>query len=634
MCGIIGIVDARYSVTSRILTALEELEYRGYDSAGVGIVDGDEIKIRSVVGKVSDLREEVCRLPLEGNTGIGHTRWATHGAPSLKNTHPIRSGQTLVVHNGIIENYKELRCGLTGHHFYTDTDTEIIAALISHYVQENCVPLMEIVTMVASQLVGMFSFVVMIEQEPHSLIGVSKGLPLVTGNGDNCTYIASDVAAFPHDIEKVTYLSDGQLVKLRSNSYEITNLSGGVVTNFEQHVRRVESGTKGKFPYFMLKEIYDQPRCIESMLNSFQKEGNEIVQELAKIDWKEFSSIHIIACGSSFYAAMIGRYWFERFTKKRVIVEISSEFRSRDVVFCKNCLYVFISQSGETADTLAALYKCKDANMRSFAIVNAHNSPIARAADHVLFMNAGAERAVASTKTFAAQVLLMAIICREIGLQNILTQENALFYTSVSQMMEAIDNGYTMIERLVEQMGIPPYMLYVGRGTSYPLALEGALKMKELAYIPSEGIAAGELKHGPLALVDERVPVVVIAPYDAHFRKTISSIHEINARGGKIILISSIKGIEEVGSLCAASILVDIGDGDKEVCAEPVSSNSLSPAKRASLKDANNPQSVIREALTSILYTIPLQLLAYSMSVRRGYNPDRPRNLAKSVTVE
>ncbi len=625
MCGIIGIIDPKLDIVERLINVLSVLEYRGYDSAGIATINNSKFQLCKSVGKISVLNSLYKQEPISGNIGIGHTRWATHGKPSLNNTHPIVVNKVAVVHNGIIENNREIRDKLNGlgYNFSSETDTEVIPALISYYLNQG-VNEIESVYSAIKELKGAFSCVIMFSNKHDQLIAIKNGSPLILGLGNGCNYVASDILALSQYTDKVITLSDKNIAVITHDEYSITDFDGNKIITQPKYVEK--SGflnrSKGSFNNFMLKEIYEQPTVLKALISNYcnpslskisensvinTEEINNIAcsnYNFSNINWEQFDSLYIIACGSSFYAAYIAKYWIEELTNKQVNIEIASEFRLSYKKLHKKSLYLFISQSGETADTLACLkYVKSHPGLITAGLVNINNSQISLMVDHLLLTHAGIEIAVASTKTFTAQLLSLALLCIEIMKQegneswvdklNSLINDINKLEPTIAYVSEQIQNSFIDFSKARN-------LIYIGHNISYPLALEGALKMKELAYIPSDGIASGELKHGSIALVDEQTNVIVIAPKSKSYDKLVSNIQEINARDGKIILISSKDGIKKVKDICSHSIEIP----------------------------------TITGLSIPLFYSIPLQMLAYYTAIHKGYDPDRPRNLAKSVTVE
>jgi glutamine---fructose-6-phosphate transaminase (isomerizing) len=609
MCGIIGIVGNN-EVTYRILDSLQKLEYRGYDSAGVATVSHSKIHLRKVVGKINNLVNEVKNSPISGNTGIGHTRWATHGAPSVVNAHPFIVGSVVVVHNGIIENHAQLRKKLqdTGVTFFSETDSEVIPNLINYYLQKGF-PEVEAVKQAVNELEGAYAIAVAFASNEDLLIGIKNGAPMAIGVGDQEMYLGSDAFALSSFTKKVIYLEDQDIAVLSRNDYKIINHTKGDVSTNRQIKHLIASEDevgKNGYSHYMQKEIFEQPKVLsQAFSNYYDMKAKNFNFKNLKINWKTTKRIYIVACGTSFNSALIAKYWFEKYACIPVEIDIASEFRYRSVIFDKNSVAIFISQSGETADTLAALKHVKTQKMKTVALVNVPESSIANAAHFVLPLYAGREIGVASTKAFTNQLLILAMLCLDITKQKELLNEEqiAQFIYSLHELPGYIKEIFHLdedIKFIANNLTDATSMIYIGRGVSYSLALEGALKIKELSYIHAEGIAAGELKHGSIALIDNNLPVVVIAPSDDVYTKTASNIYEVYARAGKIIILTDSNGITE---------FKDIGYGLIQL---PKSNNFTAP----------------------ILYSIPLQLLAYHTACAMDKDIDQPRNLAKSVTVE
>ncbi len=607
MCGIVGIIG-KESVAVRLLQGLRQLEYRGYDSSGIATVDGDKIARVRAEGKLTNLEKLVYGKTPQGNIGIGHTRWATHGLPTEINAHPHATANVAIVHNGIIENYRELKQELQekGVKFTSQTDTEVIVHLIDKCLASGMAP-KDAVLSAISRLEGAFALGILFAGNPDVLFAARKGSPLAVGYGKGEMYMGSDATALSPYTSRVAYLEDGDVAVLTrenvtfydkegreaSRPVKTTNLTGAAVG-------------KGEFRHFMLKEIYEQPTVIGETMSVFCDYTTGKI-ELPKLpfDLKKISRITLVACGTSYYAALVARYWFESVAHIPVHIDIASEYRYRDVVIAKDSLAIFVSQSGETADTLAAMRAAKAAGQHTMAVVNVPESTMAHEAEAVVPTCAGLEIGVASTKAFTTQ--LVALACVAIALadaRGVLRKEeqSRLIHAIAevpSRIVEVLHNEEYIAQVAVQLAGARD-ILYMGRGTSHSIALEGALKLKEISYIHAEGYAAGELKHGPIALIDEHVPVVVIAPYDHLFEKTASNIQEVAARGGRVVLVSDARGCAELSEIVAAKIEM------------PSVDNFAAP----------------------ILYAVPVQLLAYHVAVLKGTDVDQPRNLAKSVTVE
>lgn len=604
MCGIIGIVG-EHSVGQRLIKALEKLEYRGYDSAGIATIHHGQIQRLRATGKLVHLKEKFLRHPIEGHNGIGHTRWATHGRPSEINAHPHINSKVSLVHNGIIENYAELRKELEskGYVFESETDTEVIAHLIAFYMDKDLIP-GSAASQALKRLKGAFALAILFTGYDNLLIAARQGgSPLVIGYGEGEMYVGSDAIALAGLTQKISYLEDGDYAVLSPESITIYDRDDHPVERPIQ-ISHVSEDTicKQDYDHFMLKEIFEQPRALELTLNSFLKEGNLDFPDLA---WTDISRMTISACGTAYYAGLISKYWFEKFARLPVEIDVASEFRYRMPPLPEKGLSLFISQSGETSDTLAALDYAKSQGQRIVSILNVPESSIARGSDAVLLTKAGPEIGVASTKAFTTQLMVLALLALEAGLKRGTITESAFdemvfglrFIPALCEKALSLDSKIkTMAETLAKARDV----LFLGRGTNYPLALEGALKLKEISYIHAEGYPAGEMKHGPIALLDENVPVVVIAPFDDLFEKTASNLQEVIARGAPVIALTDHKGLPYLESLSVDCLTL------------PETTAFTAP----------------------LVYTIPLQLLAYHTAVLKGTDVDQPRNLAKSVTVE
>ncbi len=608
MCGIVGIIG-REAVAGGLIDSLKRLEYRGYDSAGVATLEHGRLVSRRAEGKLKNLEDRLAREPLAGKIGIGHTRWATHGAPTEANAHPHSTDKLAVVHNGIIENFRELREALKkkGAVFQSETDTEVIAHLVTDEMKSGKGPV-EAVAAALPQLRGAFALAFLFEGENDLLIGARKGSPLAVGYGTGEMYLGSDAIALAPFTQNISYLEEGDLAIVHHNSVEIRDASGKKV---QRPVQTSQAGAflvdKGNHRHFMAKEIFEQPEVVGHTLASLLDMTNERVRLPMKLsfDFKNMNRITISACGTAFYAGQVAKYWFERFAKIPVDLDIASEFRYREAPMTKGGLAIFVSQSGETADTLASLRYAKENGQHTLAVVNVPTSTIARESEVVVQTLAGPEIGVASTKAFTCQLAALACLAVAAGrARETLSEDDekklVRAFIEVPRLMTDALALEPQIEKLAHEIESANDVLYLGRGTSYPLALEGALKLKEISYIHAEGYAAGELKHGPIALIDETMPVVVIAPHDKVFEKTASNMQEVLARGGKIVLVTDARGAKEAG-----------------VNAEAVLTLPEMPA-----------------TITPLVYSIPVQLLAYHVAVARGTDVDQPRNLAKSVTVE
>ena len=606
MCGIIGILG-RTPVAPLLVDALKRLEYRGYDSAGIATLEDGHLDRLRAEGKLRNLDLKLAVSPRFGLAGIGHTRWATHGAPTERNAHPHATERLAVVHNGIIENFRELRLEMeaAGRSFSSDTDTEVIAHLVTVKLAEGLSP-KEAVQAVLGRLTGAFSLAFLFEGEDDLLIGARRGSPLAIGWGEGEMFLGSDAIALGPFTDEITYLNDRDWVVLTRSSVAIYDEEGHPV---ERPLTRLQGTThvvdKGNYRHFMVKEIHEQPEVVAHTLAHYLDLVNGSAKLPAGIDFAAIDRLSITACGTAFFAGFVAKYWFERYARLPVDIDIASEFRYREQPLSKNGLSIVISQSGETADTLASLRYAKGEGQKIAAVVNVRESTIAREADFVLPTLAGPEIGVASTKAFTAQLSVLAATAVAAGkARGVLSgdEEQALVraLSEVPRLMHEALKLDAQIEALARDLAKVKHCLYLGRGTSYPIALEGALKLKEISYIHAEGYAAGELKHGPIALIDEDMPVVVIAPYDHIFEKTVSNMQEVAARGGRIILITDRKGAEAAAMETMATIILP-----------------------------EMPSSV-----TALVYTIPVQLLAYHTAVFMGTDVDQPRNLAKSVTVE
>jgi glucosamine--fructose-6-phosphate aminotransferase (isomerizing) len=607
MCGIIGILG-RAPVAEQLVDSLKRLEYRGYDSAGVATLEGDLLARRRAEGKLKNLEARLREKPLAGHTGIGHTRWATHGKPTESNAHPHATENVAVVHNGIIENFRELREALEkqGAKFASETDTEVVAHLVNSYLLKGSSP-QEAVKASLPQLSGAFALAFLFKGHNDLLIGARKGSPLAIGHGDGEMYLGSDAIALAPFTDTISYLEDGDWVVL-SREVGVIYDRHGAVANREV----LKSGAsaflvdKANYRHFMAKEIHEQPEVVGHTLARYVDMATERVT-LPKLpfDFRDIQRVSITACGTANYAGYVAKYWLERFSRLPVEIDIASEFRYREAPLRKGDLAIFISQSGETADTLAALRYAKEHGAHTVAVVNVPTSTIARESETVLQTLAGPEIGVASTKAFTCQLMVLASLAVAAGKARgeLSEQDEARLVhglVEIPRLMAAVLTTEPQIEKLAREIAKSRDVLYLGRGTSYPLALEGALKLKEISYIHAEGYAAGELKHGPIALIDENVPVVVIAPYDKVFEKTVSNMQEVAARGGNIILMTDAKGAAEATIESLVTIVL--------------------PDMAA--------------AFTPMVYAIPVQLLAYHTAVVMGTDVDQPRNLAKSVTVE
>ena len=607
MCGIIGIVG-KDQVADRLVDGLRRMEYRGYDSAGVCTIDGGELVRRRAPGKLSNLVIELARNPAPGTTGIAHTRWATHGAPTAANAHPHATEHLALVHNGIIENFRSLRDALTarGCKFESDTDTEVVAHLLSEQVEAGLSP-EDAVKAALPQLRGAFALAIAFREYPDMLIGARLGSPLVVGYGEGETYLGSDALALAPLTQRISYLDEGDRVIITREGARIFDKNNQpvvrAIVNSGASAAAIE---KGNYRHFMQKEIFEQPTVVAQTLRSYIRQVDQSVA-LPQFDFdlSGISRITIVACGTSYYAGLVAKYWFEQFARLPVDIDVASEFRYRDPVLEPGGLALFISQSGETADTLAALRHCKAAGQTIAVVVNVPTSSMAREADLLLPTHAGPEIGVASTKAFTCQLAVLAALAAHLAVKRG-RMSRAEECDLVAQLLEtpaqlnAALSHDDEIAAMAHLIALARDVLYLGRGQDFPLALEGALKLKEISYIHAEGYAAGEMKHGPIALIDEAVPVIVLAPSGPLFEKTVSNMQEVRARGGKIVLISDAEGLAEAGEGCLATIEM--------------------------------PK--VHPLIAPLVYAVPVQLLAYHVACVKGTDVDQPRNLAKSVTVE
>ena len=593
MCGIISVLSFDCNVSKSLISSLERLEYRGYDSAGIAYLDKNSKlqRIRSV-GKIKNLKEIIEKSDIKSNLGIGHTRWATHGKVTELNAHPHVADGVAIVHNGIIENYQTLRKKLieAGYEFESETDTEVIAKLIAFHIK-NGENFENAFKSSVSEFIGTFAIAAIYEKEPNLLLGAKKGSPMAVGissDKKNC-YIASDAVALSSLAEEIAYLEEGDIVIAQKGdalNYKVMDIDGNVVSKkVVPNAVTLNDVNKNGYESFMLKEIFEEAIVARKTYDKFDYD----------IDISKFDSVSIIACGTSYYAGLLAKYWIEDIARVHVDIEIASEFRYRNPVFSKNSLYIFISQSGETIDTLCAMRLVKEANIKTLALVNVETSSIAREADYVIKTVAGVEVGVASTKAFIAQTLSMLLLC--------LKKQN-LDIKSIEETINIVLNKQYDFARIAEKIKDSRSLFYIGRGTNYPISLEGALKIKELSYVSAEGYPAGEIKHGPIAIIDENIYTIAIAPFDKHFEKTISNTQEILARNGKIFLITT------------ENAKNSLHDFDKNENVDCVFLPDCEPVYQA------------------FPLTTAIHLLAYYTSKSKGYDVDKPRNLAKSVTVE
>jgi len=610
MCGIIGIIGNKEegNVAARIVEGLKRLEYRGYDSAGIATLVNGHIDRRRAEGKLFNLAQNLIDEPLAGDVGIGHTRWATHGVPNEINAHPHATSNVALVHNGIIENFKELKAELLdrGANFVSETDTEVVVHLISQHLNDGLDPVAAAHTTL-QRLEGAFALAVIFSGEHDLMVGARRGSPLVIGFGNGEVFLGSDAIALAPWTNRICYLDEGDWVVLHRDGAEIYDAAGAVVQR-EIKLAAASLGdiSKGNYRHYMLKEIYEQPAVIGDTIHSFFNPGERSIQlpELP-FNFTDVPKLSIIACGTSSYAAMVAKYWIEGMARIPVEIDVASEFRYRNAPLPEGGVSIFLSQSGETMDTLEALKLCKQQGQRILSIVNVPDSSIARESEVVLQTLAGPEIGVASTKAFTTQLVVLACLAITAAKQcgKLDAQAEAILSQAITEVpsraVEVLHHD-DRIQELAQDLFKARDALYLGRGTSFPIAMEGALKLKEISYIHAEGYPAGEMKHGPIALIDEQVPVIVVAPKDQWFDKVASNMQEVAARGGKVVLISDAEGVAQAGDVAWASIRLP----------------------------------TVHPFVAPILYSIPVQLLAYHIAVLKNTDVDQPRNLAKSVTVE
>jgi len=606
MCGIVGILAER-NVTSLLLDGLRRLEYRGYDSAGIATLTNGHIEYRRAEGKLDKLVDKISHQPLAGSVGIGHTRWATHGKPNEDNAHPHVTDKVAVVHNGIIENYRELREMLEQkqHRFKSETDTETIAHLITDFLDQDMSP-QQAIQETLKKLEGAFAIAVIFAGHQNLLIGARRGSPLAVGYAEKEMYLGSDALALAPLTNKICYLEEGDWVVLHLGNAVIYNSFNEVVER-KVHITALSGAMigKGQYRHFMLKEIFEQPAVIGETMNSLIDKDDQFVLPLFPFDWSNVPRLTIVGCGTAFYAGLVAKYWFEQLARLPVEIDIASEFRYREAPMQEGGVTLAISQSGETIDTMGAIQYAKSQGQKVISVLNAPHSTMARLSDVVIPTLAGPEIGVASTKAFTTQ--LTALLCLVLSVahaRGTLSQQriNSILHAlrQVPSLMNAVLRDEAYIQELALYIGNVSDVLYLARGLLYPLAMEGSLKLKEVSYIHAEGYPAGEMKHGPIALIDEHMPVVFLAPHDALYEKTASNIQEVVARGGKVILFSDKEGVAKIGDQAYWSMVLPNAD--------PV--------------------------ILPLLYAVPIQLLAYHTAVAKGTDVDQPRNLAKSVTVE
>ncbi len=602
MCGIIGVLGT-HEVSPILVEALKRLEYRGYDSAGIATVNGGHLDRRRAVGKLVNLSDVLVHDPLPGKSGIGHTRWATHGAPTVSNAHPHQAGCVAVVHNGIIENFKDLRDELAGHgiRFVTETDTETVALLCEFYMRDGT-SATEAARKTVARLEGAFALAFLFDGQEDLMVAARKGSPLAVGHGEGEMYVGSDAIALAPLTDQITYLEEGDFAVLTRQSLEIWDAKGNLA-NREMRQIKLENARVDKdgHKHFMAKEIAEQPVAVDKALKAYLSDSGEI-QMPEGLDFSKIERLSLVACGTAYYACMVAKYWLETIARLPVEVDVASEFRYREPPVSPGTLALFVSQSGETADTLAALRYMVDKADVIAGLVNVSESSIARESDVVLPIYAGPEISVASTKAFTCQLTVLLMLALKAAQDRGLPVPEGMpaDLRALPGLIHQSLASEAQIAAASRDLAGARDIIFLGRGQLYPLALEGALKLKELSYIHAEGYASGELKHGPIALIDDSVPVIVMAPRDALFEKTISNMQEVMARGGRVVLVTDADGAREAS------------DGTAEVITMPQ----------------------VPDALAPILYAIPAQQIAYFTAIAKGTDVDQPRNLAKSVTVE
>ena len=605
MCGIVGIASNSNCIPA-LLSGLQALEYRGYDSSGIASSINNRLVHQKSVGKISHLVDKLNSEEIQGNTAIAHTRWATHGKPSLVNTHPFVKENCAMVHNGIIENHEELINihALNKKNIQSATDTEVIAEAYNKLLDGINTPIEALINMI-SKIEGTFAFAFLVKGT-NSIYAARKGSPLVVGLSEKCNALSSDVLGLPDKVKEIIFLEENDIVEINSSSFSIYNLKGDKVEReIHPHTSKNEFNTKGNFKHFMQKEIYHQPISIEdTVLNFSDRKTGHVLLPKCDIDFNYVPSLHFAACGTAYHACMIAKYWFEQFANIPTSIDIGSEYRYRKDIPNKDSIGVVVSQSGETMDTLECLKKFEQKGLYTTSVVNVLTSTIARESDYILPTLAGPEIGVASTKAFTSQLIVLALFAQFIQQQkNIHVVGDKEIFDSLfdlSKLLQQVLDNSTPIETVATTLKDAKSIFYIGRGTMYPLAMEGALKLKEITYKHCEGYAAGELKHGPLALIEKDIPVIALAPFDDNFSKLLSNIQEIKAREGKVIMITDVKGANKANKYCDELII---------------------------LPDTN----VITSA---IIYSLPIQMIAYYLGVLLGTDIDQPRNLAKSVTVE
>jgi len=607
MCGIVGILG-NHEASPILVDALKRLEYRGYDSSGIATINDGVLERRREIGKLVNLADKLVHQPLKGKIGIGHTRWATHGSPTLANAHPQKTGKVAVVHNGIIENFKKLRDELisNGANFQSETDTETIAQLCMSFIDGGDDPKIAAKKTLA-RLEGAYALCFLFHGYDNLLIAARKGSPLAIGHGNGEMFVGSDAIALAPMTNQVTYLEEGDWAVITRESLEIRDTNGTKIKRSKQTLDlNTQNVAKGNHKHFMAKEIAEQPSVLaDAIQHNLNTSRDKLEISDLELDFKNINRITLVACGTAFLACNVAKYWFEKIARISIDLDVASEFRYREPPVEKNNLAIFVSQSGETADTLAALRYCNKNKMKTLGIVNVDESTIAREASMSMQIHAGPEIGVASTKAFSCQLSILYFLVIKAAKEKDIIDNNqeAELVKSILQLPSIIVDALSLeseIKLAAQELSKASNAIFLGRGAMYPLALEGALKLKEISYIHAEGYASGELKHGPIALVDENMPVIVLAPKDELFDKTVSNMHEVMARGGKVLLITDTEGSSEAQEGTWRTIIM------------PKIANDLAP----------------------ILYSIPAQLLAYHTAVSKGTDVDQPRNLAKSVTVE
>ncbi|EAU50519.1 D-fructose-6-phosphate amidotransferase [alpha proteobacterium HTCC2255] len=607
MCGIVGILG-NHEASPILVDALKRLEYRGYDSSGIATINDGVLERRREIGKLVNLADKLVHQPLKGKIGIGHTRWATHGSPTLANAHPQKTGKVAVVHNGIIENFKKLRDELisNGANFQSETDTETIAQLCMSFIDGGDDPKIAAKKTLA-RLEGAYALCFLFHGYDNLLIAARKGSPLAIGHGNGEMFVGSDAIALAPMTNQVTYLEEGDWAVITRESLEIRDTNGIKIKRSKQTLDlNTQNVAKGNHKHFMAKEIAEQPSVLaDAIQHNLNTSRDKLEISDLELDFKNINRITLVACGTAFLACNVAKYWFEKIARISIDLDVASEFRYREPPVEKNNLAIFVSQSGETADTLAALRYCNKNKMKTLGIVNVDESTIAREASMSMQIHAGPEIGVASTKAFSCQLSILYFLVIKAAKEKDIIDNNqeAELVKSILQLPSIIVDALSLeseIKLAAQELSKASNAIFLGRGAMYPLALEGALKLKEISYIHAEGYASGELKHGPIALVDENMPVIVLAPKDELFDKTVSNMHEVMARGGKVLLITDTEGASEAQ------------EGTWKTIIMPKIANDLAP----------------------ILYSIPAQLLAYHTAVSKGTDVDQPRNLAKSVTVE